>query len=82
MGCFVRGVKKWHGMFCPGMFCPAPQPHASTRTFAHMRTHARLHTNIEVRKIRDVHIIHTHIHTHECTLAHRRTGITFMLRTV
>ena len=24
MGCFVRGVKKWHGMFCPGMFCPAP----------------------------------------------------------
>ena len=21
-GCFVRGVKKWHGMFCPGMFCP------------------------------------------------------------
>ena len=25
MGCFVRGVKKWHGMFCPGMFCPAPQ---------------------------------------------------------
>ena len=26
VGCFVRGVKKWHGMFCPGMFCPAPQP--------------------------------------------------------
>ena len=25
MGCFVRGVKKWHGMFCLGMFCPAPQ---------------------------------------------------------
>ena len=24
LGCFVRGVKKWHGMFCPGMFCPAP----------------------------------------------------------
>ena len=24
VGCFVRGVKKWHGMFCPGMFCPAP----------------------------------------------------------
>ena len=24
MGCFVWGVKKWHGMFCPGMFCPAP----------------------------------------------------------
>ena len=22
MGCFVRGGKKWHGMFCPGMFCP------------------------------------------------------------
>ena len=33
MGCFVRGgilmrdvlfgvAKKWHGMFCPGMFCP------------------------------------------------------------
>ena len=22
VGCFVRGVKKWHGMFCPGMFCP------------------------------------------------------------
>ena len=21
-GCFVRGGKKWHGMFCPGMFCP------------------------------------------------------------
>ena len=21
-GCFVRGVKKWHGMFCPKMFCP------------------------------------------------------------
>ena len=20
-GCFVRGGKKWHGMFCPGMFC-------------------------------------------------------------
>ena len=20
--CFVRGGKKWHGMFCPGMFCP------------------------------------------------------------
>ena len=19
---FVRGVKKWHGMFCPRMFCP------------------------------------------------------------
>ena len=19
---FVRGGKKWHGMFCPGMFCP------------------------------------------------------------
>ena len=28
MGCFVRGVKKWHGMFCPGMFCP---------TFMHFR---------------------------------------------
>ena len=25
VGCFVRGVKKWHGMFCPGMFCLAPQ---------------------------------------------------------
>ena len=36
VGCFVRGgkslwdvlsgvVKKWHGMFCPGMFCPAPK---------------------------------------------------------
>ena len=24
MGCFDQGVKKWHGMFCPGMFCPAP----------------------------------------------------------
>ena len=24
MGCFVKGVKKWHGMFCPGMFCLAP----------------------------------------------------------
>ena len=24
VGCFVRGVKKWHEMFCPGMFCPAP----------------------------------------------------------
>ena len=35
MGCFVRGGKslwdvlsgvsrKWHGMFCPGMFCLAP----------------------------------------------------------
>ena len=24
VGCFVWGVKKWHGMFCPGMFCPAP----------------------------------------------------------
>ena len=24
VGCFVRGVKKWHGMFCHGMFCPAP----------------------------------------------------------
>ena len=24
VGCFVRGVIKWHGMFCPGMFCPAP----------------------------------------------------------
>ena len=35
MGCFVRGgkslwdvlsrvSKKRHGMFCPGMFCPAP----------------------------------------------------------
>ena len=22
LGCFVQGVKKWHGMFCPGMFCP------------------------------------------------------------
>ena len=22
VGCFVRGGKKWHGMFCPGMFCP------------------------------------------------------------
>ena len=21
-GCFVRDAKKWHGMFCPGMFCP------------------------------------------------------------
>ena len=20
--CFVQGGKKWHGMFCPGMFCP------------------------------------------------------------
>ena len=36
MGCFVRGgkslwdvlsgvLKKWHGMFCPRMFCPAPK---------------------------------------------------------
>ena len=25
MGCYVRGVKKWHGMFCPGMFCPVPK---------------------------------------------------------
>ena len=25
MGCFVRGGIKWHGMFCPGMFCPAPK---------------------------------------------------------
>ena len=36
MGCFVRGgkslwdvlsgvSKKWHEMFCPGMFCPAPK---------------------------------------------------------
>ena len=25
MGFFVRGVKKWHGMFCPRMFCPAPE---------------------------------------------------------
>ena len=24
MGCFVRDVKKWHGMFCSGMFCLAP----------------------------------------------------------
>ena len=24
MGCFVPGVKKWHGMFSPEMFCPAP----------------------------------------------------------
>ena len=24
VGCFVRCVKKWHGMFCPGMFCLAP----------------------------------------------------------
>ena len=24
VGCFVQGGKKWHGMFCPGMFCPAP----------------------------------------------------------
>ena len=24
VGCFVRDGKKWHGMFCPGMFCPAP----------------------------------------------------------
>ena len=22
MGCFVRGVKNWHGMFCRGVFCP------------------------------------------------------------
>ena len=22
MGCFVQGGKKWHGMFCPGMFYP------------------------------------------------------------
>ena len=21
-GCFVRGGKKWQGMFCHGMFCP------------------------------------------------------------
>ena len=20
--CFVWDVKKWHGVFCPGMFCP------------------------------------------------------------
>ena len=26
MGCFVQGGKKWHVMFCPGMFCPAPKP--------------------------------------------------------
>ena len=25
-GCFVQGVKKWHGMFCPGMFCPTFAP--------------------------------------------------------
>ena len=25
VGCFVRGVKKWHGMFRPSMFCPAPK---------------------------------------------------------
>ena len=25
VGCFIRGGKKWHGMFCPGMFCPAPR---------------------------------------------------------
>ena len=24
VGCFVRGVKIWQGMFCPRMFCPAP----------------------------------------------------------
>ena len=26
VGCFVRVVKKWHGMFCLWMFCPAPSP--------------------------------------------------------
>ena len=26
VGCFVQGAKKWHGMFCPGMFCLAPMP--------------------------------------------------------
>ena len=32
MGCFDRGVKKWHGMFCPGMFCPAPRFRQSENT--------------------------------------------------
>ena len=22
VGCFVQGGKKWHGMFCNGLFCP------------------------------------------------------------
>ena len=29
VGCFVRGGKKWHGMLCPGMFCPAPKNNSS-----------------------------------------------------
>ena len=29
VGCFVWGVKKWHVMFCPGMFCPALEQYRS-----------------------------------------------------
>ena len=52
------------------------QSHVSTRTFARIRGHmyAYIQTSkLEIRKIRDVHIIHTHINIHECTLAHRQT---------
>ena len=52
------------------------QPHVSTRTFARTRGHMHAYiqtSKLEMRKIRDIHIIHTHIHIHECTLAHRQT---------
>ena len=33
MGCFVWGVKKWHGVFCPRTFCPAAVVMASILPF-------------------------------------------------
>ena len=34
VGCFVRGGKKWHWMFCPGMCCPAPVYHTMKIKYA------------------------------------------------
>ena len=52
-----------------------------THACTHTRTHARLHTNIEVRGMFILYI-HTYIYTNVRLHTDRRTGITFMPRTV
>ena len=63
------------------------QPHVSTRTFARIRGHMHAYiqtSKLKIRKIRDVHIIHTHTYIYTNVRLHtdRCTGITFMPRTL
>ena len=50
-GCFVWGVKKWHGMFCPGMFCPTFE---MLYAFSHVDIWINVHKSTYIMYMGDV----------------------------